>query len=205
MSQPTTNKVPARRVSADAPADRPAARSGNARPQSSGGGRSNESRPYSGSGGGNRSGAQRPRSVEYARRDPFPYVMGGVIGALVVGLMLMVFLISSNGNSTNSSGVNPPAGGVAGVTTLPNAANDKPVATVANPAGGSAVEPTRMSMDDFMKLYNDPAKRPLIVDVRAKAAFGEGHIAGAVNIPDAETVSRLSEFPKDKLVVAYCQ
>ncbi len=152
---------------------------------------------------------QRPRSVQPARRDPFPYVMGGVIGALVVGLMLVVFLISSNGGNTSNGGVNPPAGG-AGVTTLPNAAQSNPtvgaVGTVLNSATSvNAIEPVRMPITDFMKLYNDPAKRPLIVDVRSKAAFDEGHIAGSVSIPDAEAVSRLSEFPKDKLVIAYCQ
>lgn len=80
-------------------------------------------------------------------------------------------------------------------------------------AGGDAtpsvmaavIEPIRMPVEEFMKLYNDPANRPLIVDVRAKAAYDEGHIAGAVSIPDPETESRLSEYPKDKLVIAYCQ
>ena len=69
----------------------------------------------------------------------------------------------------------------------------------------AAAEPVRMPVEEFIVLYGDPAKRPIIVDVRSKAAYDEGHIAGAVSIPDAETESRLSEFPKDKLIVAYCQ
>lgn len=197
MSQPPKNKVPARRVSSDAPDDRPVARSGGTRPQNSGGGRSNAPRQYSSSGGGTRGGGQRPRSVQYERRDPFPYVMGGVIGALVVGLMLMIFLVTSNNSNSNNANVNPPTGGGAGVTTLPN--------TNPTAAGGSAVEPTRMTMESFIALYSNPATRPIVVDVRAKAAFDEGHIAGAVNIPVGEAVSRMAELPKDKLIVAYCQ
>ncbi len=68
-----------------------------------------------------------------------------------------------------------------------------------------AVEPVRMPVEDFIALYSDPAKRPLIVDVRSMAAYDAGHITGAVSIPDGETESRLSEFPKDKLIIAYCQ
>ena len=64
---------------------------------------------------------------------------------------------------------------------------------------GEIIEPIRMSMDDFLALYNDPANRPLIWDVRDRD-YDEGHIAGAVNIPREETESRLNEFPKDKLI-----
>jgi hypothetical protein len=67
------------------------------------------------------------------------------------------------------------------------------------------VEPARMSIEEFITLYEDPANRPIIVDVRSTTAYEEGHIAGAVSIPDAETESRLSDLPKDKLIVAYCQ
>ena len=134
---------------------------------------------------------------EQHRRDPFPYVMGGVIGALVVGLMMVVFLLGSN--SPNNVGT-VPAG--AGVTTLPQG-NNQPLAT--QPASNNQIEPTRMPIEEFMALYNDPAKRPLIVDVRAKAAYEAGHIDGAISLPDGEMESRLAELPKDKLIVAYCQ
>ena len=66
-------------------------------------------------------------------------------------------------------------------------------------------EPVRMPVEEFIALYEDPAKRPIIVDVRSSAAYEEGHIAGAVSIPDDETESRLNELPKDRLIVAYCQ
>jgi rhodanese-related sulfurtransferase len=72
-------------------------------------------------------------------------------------------------------------------------------------AAAVIIEPERMPVEEFIALYADPAKRPIIVDVRSSVAYAEGHIAGAVSIPDAETESRLSELPKDRLIVAYCQ
>jgi len=62
-----------------------------------------------------------------------------------------------------------------------------------------------MPIEEFMTHYNNPASNLLVVDVRAKAAYDEGHIAGAINVPDAEMESRLAELPKDRLIVAYCQ
>lgn len=63
----------------------------------------------------------------------------------------------------------------------------------------------RMPLTDFKKLYDDPAKRPLIIDVRAKEAFDAGHIEGAISFPEADVDIRVGELPKDKLVIAYCQ
>jgi rhodanese-related sulfurtransferase len=54
-------------------------------------------------------------------------------------------------------------------------------------------------------LYDDPAKRPIILDVRAKETFDAGHITGAESFPEADVDTRVSELPKDKLIVAYCQ
>src|SRR6266446_2554086 len=100
MSQPPRNKPPIRQV--------PTRSSGT-------GGSSSGSGSGSGSGGygrntsrsSNRSGYGpppppprnyrnvRPRNVPQ-QRDPFPYIMGGIIGALVVGLMLVIFLLVNN-------------------------------------------------------------------------------------------------------------
>jgi hypothetical protein len=203
MSQSQKGNVPARRVSTAKSGDRPANNAGvsnrssnvSSRPAGSGGGR-NGGRPTGGS------GARRPanRYVEH-RRDPFPYVMGGVIGALVVGLMMVMFLIGSSTSGGNPSN----SGGIAGATTLPPANNPQAQTTTISAAGPTQVEAVRMPIEEFMTLYSDPAKRPIIVDVRTKQAYDEGHIAGAISIPDPETEQRLAELPKDKLIVAYCQ
>ncbi|MEO8288249.1 MAG: rhodanese-like domain-containing protein [Chloroflexota bacterium] len=164
MSQPPRNKPPVRQVSS---------RSGG----NSGG---QSSRNYS---------SNRPRNVP-PQRDPFPYIMGGVIGALVVGLMLVIFLLVNN-NKTNNPGP------IASNTVDPNVAG---VPTIA-PAGDP---PPRMAIEEFKTLY-DSANRPLIIDVRAPTAFEEGHIAGAVSFPEVDVDGRIKELPKDKLIVAYCQ
>ncbi|HYP39877.1 MAG TPA: rhodanese-like domain-containing protein [Chloroflexia bacterium] len=129
------------------------------------------------------------------RRDPFPFLMGGIIGALVVGLMVVVFLITSN----NNPGGNP-AASVVNTPVVPLDVSGQ----IGTPAPAEQPAP-RMAMEQFKALYDDPAKRPFIVDVRPKAAYDEGHIAGAVSIPEAEVDVRIAEFPKDRLIVAYCQ
>lgn len=44
----------------------------------------------------------------------------------------------------------------------------------------------------------------ILIDVRSKAAWDMGHAEGALLIPLAELEARLSQLPKDKLIVAYC-
>jgi hypothetical protein len=44
----------------------------------------------------------------------------------------------------------------------------------------------------------------VIVDVRSKEDFDEGHIAGAVSIPWEEMETRYTELPRDKEIITYC-
>jgi hypothetical protein len=212
MSQNPRRTVPPRRVSGDQPQGNGGsgggARGSSQQPAVGGGGRSGGSRrqvpppPQRGGGGGryyddggNRQGYRQPvnrRQGYYEpapRRDPFPIVMGGIIGALAMGLVLVIFLLTQNNNNSNPVVSNP---GVSnpGATTAP---------------GGAQVEPTRIPFEEFKTLYDNQAQRPVVVDVRSKQAFDEGHIAGAINIPLAETDARIAEFPRDKLIVTYCQ
>ena len=46
--------------------------------------------------------------------------------------------------------------------------------------------------------------RPLLVDVRARDGYAEGHLPGAVNIPFEELPARLRELPKQRELVVYC-
>jgi hypothetical protein len=61
----------------------------------------------------------------------------------------------------------------------------------------------RIEVDAF-KQQLDQKLDMVIVDVRTPEQFAEGHIAGAINIPEAETEQRLAELPKDKQIVLYC-
>jgi hypothetical protein len=65
--------------------------------------------------------------------------------------------------------------------------------------------PPRMALDEFKALYDDPAKRPLILDVRSKELYAQGHIPGAVSFPESEMDARVGELPRDRLIIAYCQ
>lgn len=44
----------------------------------------------------------------------------------------------------------------------------------------------------------------VVVDVRTKEDYANGHIKGALSIPLGEAGARAGELPKDKLVVFYC-
>ena len=44
----------------------------------------------------------------------------------------------------------------------------------------------------------------VVIDVRTEASYNAGHIRGAKLIPEADIPKRLSELPKDKLIVTYC-
>jgi len=45
----------------------------------------------------------------------------------------------------------------------------------------------------------------LLLDVRTESEFGNGHIPGAVNLPVDRLRAQLSELPRDRPIVAYCQ
>jgi 3-mercaptopyruvate sulfurtransferase SseA len=46
--------------------------------------------------------------------------------------------------------------------------------------------------------------KAIVIDVRGDTAYNQEHIKGALDIPEAQLVSRSGEFPKDKLIVLYC-
>ncbi len=135
-------------------------------------------------------GGRRTEVYVAQKRDPFPYIMGGVIGALVVGLMLVIFLLTNRNNNTVN---NPVVGGT-----------DPPPSAVSGtiPPDPSAEAP-RISMEEFKALYDSP-NRPMIIDVRPVGGFDAGHIRGAISFPETDVDTRIAELPKDKLVIAYC-
>lgn len=44
----------------------------------------------------------------------------------------------------------------------------------------------------------------VIYDTRAKGAYDQEHIKGALSMPSTDVSSRVGELPKDKLIVFYC-
>lgn len=53
----------------------------------------------------------------------------------------------------------------------------------------------------------DPARRPLVLDVRRDDEFAAGHVPGAVHIPHDRLAARLAELrgAEDREVVVYCR
>jgi rhodanese-related sulfurtransferase len=74
----------------------------------------------------------------------------------------------------------------------------------AEAAGASVAAPIRG--DDLVGLLGTDAA-PLLLDVRSREEFAEGHIPGAVNIPYDELPERLEELAghRDDGIVVYCR
>jgi rhodanese-related sulfurtransferase len=56
------------------------------------------------------------------------------------------------------------------------------------------------SLEDFDALTTGP----VLIDVREPGEFASGHLAGSINIPQAELATRIDELPKDRPVVTIC-
>lgn len=63
----------------------------------------------------------------------------------------------------------------------------------------------RVGLEEVKKIWSN--KEGLIVDVRPKAKYDEGHIPGSINIYMPELDKHLDKLPKDKnaLIVMYCE
>jgi hypothetical protein len=48
------------------------------------------------------------------------------------------------------------------------------------------------------------AGEAVVYDTRAKTAYDQEHIKGALSMPSGEVATRTGELPKDKLIVFYC-
>ncbi len=156
------------------------------------GGRGGGYDPRAGAGRAGRAGNTRPRYVE-PKRDMFPYIMGALAGAVVVALLGVAYLLGTSNKGTPTTAQAP------GLPASTSIVDQQPT------AGVPGTDPPRMPLAEFKALYDDPAKRPMIIDVRDQNAFNEGHIAGAVSFPEADVDARAVKLPKDSLIIAYCQ
>jgi ArsR family transcriptional regulator len=57
---------------------------------------------------------------------------------------------------------------------------------------------------DLKRALEERRNQILVLDVRHRQGFREGHIPGAKNIPLEELDSRLKELPRDAEIVTYC-
>ena len=72
--------------------------------------------------------------------------------------------------------------------------------------GSSSSGYRQISMDEAVKMMRDE-KNYIILDVRRPDEFAEGHIPGAINVPNEEIgTTDIAELPnKSQLILVYCR
>ena len=72
--------------------------------------------------------------------------------------------------------------------------------------GSSSLGYRQISMNEAVKMMKDE-KDYIILDVRSPDEFAEGHIPGAINIPNEEIgTTDIAELPnKSQLILVYCR
>lgn len=61
-----------------------------------------------------------------------------------------------------------------------------------------------ISIQDYSDTYADNKAEHILIDVRTKGEYQEGHLPNAINIPLNELDKRVGEIPQDKPVVVVC-
>ena len=90
------------------------------------------------------------------------------------------------------------------------ACNSNELTRVKGSASAPPSQPARLPGDDARRITPAELKAALasnsavLFDVRAEAAYKDGHIKGARLIPWNEIADRLDELPRDKTIVTYC-
>ena len=72
--------------------------------------------------------------------------------------------------------------------------------------GSSSLGYRQISMDKAVKMMKDE-KNYIILDVRRPDEYAEGHIPGAINVPNEEIgTTEIAELPdKSQLILVYCR
>ena len=73
-------------------------------------------------------------------------------------------------------------------------------------SGGATNSYRQISMDEAVKMMKDE-KNYIILDVRRPDEYAEGHIPGAINVPNEEIgTAEIAELPyKSQLILVYCR
>ena len=89
-------------------------------------------------------------------------------------------------------------------TTIATAGEPAATTAVSAPAPAAAAV-TPMSQEALLEHQSSHPDHLFVLDVRTPQEYAEGHVPGAVNVPQEQLASRLAEVPKDKDVVIYCR
>lgn len=64
---------------------------------------------------------------------------------------------------------------------------------------------SHLTASEYQQRFVEAQIPHLLLDVRTADEFGEGHIAGARNLPVQEVAQKIAEVPTDKPVILYCR
>lgn len=127
-------------------------------------------------------------------------VLIAVVALLVVALTLGLGIFIGSGADQATTAVDPAMGnpaasqGSAGVQPV---APVNPVDAAAASGGVPIVRP-----EEAQQGIGKP--NILFVDIRPADQYQQGHIPGALSLPYAEVAQRVTELPRDKSLVVYC-
>jgi len=153
--------------------------------------------------------------ARYRRRglDPFALTLLIVVGIGGVVLLLIVLIqgannssagspvaqqignnVSNNSNNSNNSNSSNSSGG----TVTPNWTQ---TTVVFNTITAPSVIP-RVTIQEAKALLD--AGNAKIIDVRDKTLYDQGHIKGAVSVPENQVITRVKDVPRTGNLILYC-
>lgn len=140
-----------------------------------------------------KSAARRRVPKRQQKRDSFwALAIPIAVGVIVVGLVIGAIALNERRRAEAAAAAQPTATlSVPVVTTAPLPTTELPFPNI-----------ERISLKETQsKLDKGDA---LLIDVRTKELYDQSHAARAISLPEDEVGTRLSELPKDKLLILYC-
>jgi hypothetical protein len=132
---------------------------------------------------------RRRTQVSRKRQNSSSLVIPIVVGVVVIAIVVGVILSIEGGQSASAE--------LAGEG-LSAANTAQPLDTRLLPYP----DVPRISVQDTQAMMAQG--QAVLVDVRSKASYDQTHAAGAISIPEAEMPARLSELPRDQVIILYC-
>ena len=135
----------------------------------------------------------------------------------------LLFASCGRGEETQTAGVAQPAGSAspsptaaAPASSIQHGLPDRPAvnsvwlggrvndASAPTPAPQTAPAETARRVSIEEALAASERSQAVFVDVRAADAYQQGHIRGALLMPESEIAQRAKELPRNKLIITYC-
>lgn len=127
----------------------------------------------------------KPRPARKKRRqtDLASILIPTIVGVVVLAIVVVAIISIENRNTPTISA---------------------PVTTAQPQATGSIPYPgvPRISLQDTQRKI--ASGEAILIDVRSREKYENGHAQGAISIPETEVSRRLDEFPRDRDIILYC-